>query len=271
MNEIVKYNNQMNNLKFKDFNSIEYNLLMSICSKMKEKNLEIIEFTFEQLKELSSYDNTQNTKKFVSDLKKTYKKLINLDFKIETEDKIIGFVLFSKYEIDLNKKTVKIGVNPEFKFILNDFTKLYTRFELQEFIDLKSKYSKECYRLLKQFKSTGIWKTTIDDFRYLLDIPENYKMSDINKRVLNPILEELSPIFKNLDIEKIKKTGAYSGRGNKVTHIIFTFEKTEDTPYNVRVNGIKTKLSPEEREIWRDIENREKQEEIDGQLTFVEK
>lgn len=270
MNEIVKYSNHMNKVRFRDFNPVELNLLMTICSKMKEKELEIIEFSFEKLKELSNYDNTQSTKKFVSDLEKTYKKLINLDFRIETEDKIIGFVLFSEYEIDLNKKTVKIGVNPKFKFILNDFTKLYTRFELQEFLDIKSKYAKECYRRLKQFKSTGIWKITIEDFKDVFSIPKSYKMRDIDKKILNPILEELSPIFKNLEVEKVKKTGAYSGRGNKVTHLIFTFEKTEDTPYNVRIDGRKTKLSPEEREIWRNLENKEKQEELDGQLTFVE-
>ena len=50
MNEIVKYNNQMNDVNFKDFTPIELDLLMTICSKMKEQGLTIIEFSFEQLK-----------------------------------------------------------------------------------------------------------------------------------------------------------------------------------------------------------------------------
>lgn len=269
MNEVVKYNNKMNEIKFKNFTPIELDLLMTICSKMKEKDLEIIEFSFEKLRKLSNYDPKQSNKKFIKDLEKTYKKLINLDFRIETEDKIIGFVLFSKYEIDLKKQTVTIGVNPEFKFILNNFSKIYTRFELQEFINLKSKYSKECYRRLKQFRSTGKWNISIEKFKELLDIPENYKMCEINRTVLTPIKAELSPLFKNLQIEKIKKKGAYAGRGNKVTHIVFTFEKEDETPYNVRINGNKTKLSNTERDIWKNIETEENQE-LDGQLEFTE-
>lgn len=269
MNEVIKYNNKMNEVKFKNFTPIELNLLMTICSKMKEKDLEIIEFSFDQLKKISNYDSTKSTKRFIADLEKTYKKLINLDFRIETEDKIIGFVLFSKYEIDFKKQTVTIGVNPEFKFILNNFSKLYTRFELQEFINLKSKYSKECYRRLKQFRNTGEWNISIEKFKELLDIPENYEMRDINKRVLKPIIEELTPLFKNLKIEKLRKKGAYAGRGNKITRIIFTFEKEDETPYNVRINGNKTKLSNTERDIWKNIETEENQE-LDGQLDFTE-
>lgn len=269
MNEVVKYNNKMNEIKFKNFTPIELNLLMTICSKMKEKDLEIIEFSFDQLKKISNYDSTKSTKRFITDLEKTYKKLINLDFRIETEDKIIGFVLFSKYEIDFRKQTVTIGVNPEFKFILNNFSKLYTRFELQEFINLKSKYSKECYRRLKQFRNTGEWNISIEKFKELLDIPENYEMRDINKRVLKPIIEELTPLLKNLKIEKLRKKGAYAGRGNKITRIIFTFEKDNEIPYNVRVNGNKTKLSNTERDIWKNIETEENQE-LDGQLDFTE-
>lgn len=270
MNEIVKYSNQMNNLKFKDFNATELNLLMTICSKMREKGAEVIEFSFEKLRTLSKYDPTQSTKKFVLDLEKTYKKLINLDFRIVTEDKIIGFVLFSEYEIDLNNKTVKIGVNPKFSFILNELTSNFTRFELQEFLNLKSKYTKECYRRLKQYRKSGIWSVEIEEFRRILGVPESYEMKDLTKRVLKPIQEELSPIFNNLQIEKIKKKGAYSGRGNKVTHIVFTFEREDEIPYNVKINGNKSKLSSSERDIWKDLEI-EENKELDGQLDFIKK
>ena len=269
MNEIIKYHNQMNDVKFSDFNAIELDLLMTICSKMREQGLKIIEFSFEQLKKISNYDSTKSTKRFIKDLEKTYKKLIKLDFRIITENKIIGFVLFSKYEIDLNNKSIKIGVNPEFYFVLNELTSNFTRFELKEFIDLKSKYSKECYRRLKQFRKTGMWTVEIEEFRRILDIPKCYRMTDINKNVLKFIEIDLSPLFKNLQIEKIKKKGAYAGRGNKVTHIVFTFEKEEETPYNVRINGNKTKLSNTERDIWKNIETEENQE-LDGQLDFTE-
>lgn len=260
MNEIVKYNNEMNDIKFSNFNVIELDLLMTICSKMREQGLEIIEFSFEQLKKFSNYDSSKSTKRFIKDLEKTYKKLINLDFRIVTENKIIGFVLFSEYEIDLNSKSIKIGVNPKFYFVLNELISNFTRFELKEFINLKSKYSKECYRRLKQFRKTGMWTVEMDEFRRILDIPEKYRMSEINRVILKTVETELFPLFKNLQIKKIKRTGAYAGRGNRITHIIFTFEKEDEIPYNVYVDGKKQKLSQSERIIYKKLIEDEKKE-----------
>lgn len=88
-----------------------------------------------------------------------------------------------------------------------------------------------------------MWTVKIEEFRRILDIPKKYRMSEINRIVLKTIETELSPLFKNLQIEKIKKKCAYAGRGNKVTHIVFTFEKEDEPPYNVRINENKTKLS----------------------------
>lgn len=269
MNEIVKYNNQMNEVNFKDFNVIELDLLMTICSKMREQGLKIIEFSFEQLKKISNYDPKQSNKKFIKDLEKTYDKLIKLNFKIGDDVNFTKFVLFNEYTVKGDNGTITIGVNPKFYFVLNELTSNFTRFELKEFIDLKSKYSKECYRKLKQFRKTGMWTVEIEEFRRILDIPEKYRMSEINRIVLKTIETELSPLFKNLQIEKIKKKGAYTGRGNKVTHIVFTFEKEDETPYNVRINGNKTKLSNTEREVWGNFETEENQE-LDGQLDFTE-
>lgn len=267
MNEIVKYNNQMNDVNFKDFTPIELDLLMTICSKMKEQGLTIIEFSFEQLKRISNYDPKQSNKKFIKDLEKTYDKLIQLNFKIGDDRNFTKFVLFNEYTVKGDEGTVTIGVNPKFYFVLNELTSNFTRFELKEFIDLKSKYSKECYRRLKQFRKTGLWTVEIEEFRRILDIPKNYRMSEINKNILKFIEIELKPLFKNLQIEKIKKKGAYSGRGNKVTHIVFTFEKEDEVPFNVRLNGIKTKLSAIERDILESNETEENQE-LDGQIDF---
>lgn len=45
-------------------------------------------------------------------------------------------------------------VNEDFLYILNDLTKNFTLFELQEFNNLVCIF-KNLYRLLKQFKTTG--------------------------------------------------------------------------------------------------------------------
>jgi len=62
-------------------------------------------------------------------------------------------------------------------------------------------------------------KIKVEDFRDRLDIPNSYRMSNINQFVLKPIINELSPIFKNLNINKIK-----AKKGRKIEFLEFTFD-----------------------------------------------
>ncbi|EHL17553.1 hypothetical protein HMPREF9628_02212 [Peptoanaerobacter stomatis] len=222
MNNLVVYKNDMNTVPLRDFSSKEMDLFFSICSQMRDKGLDEITFTFEQLKDLSNYKFTAYDR-FIKDIENVYNKLIKLNIRIETEEKIVRFVLFTKYEIDKTKTSISISVNKEFKYILNDITGNFTKFELAEFVSLKSSYSKTAYKLIKQFRTTGYMVLTIDDFRQQFCIPKSYRMTDINKQIFEKIHNELSAYFKNLEINKISK-----GRGRKITHIEFVFNAEID-------------------------------------------
>ena len=187
MNEIVKYHNNFNSVALKNFSGVEINLLMAICSKLKNKDINEIKLEFSDLRKMVNFGHKGELR---------YKKLLNLSIRIETDDRIINFVLFTKYEILKKEKVIVIKINEEFKFLLNNLINSFTRFELNEFISLKSNYSKEIYRRLKQFKNTGIWKVKIDTFRELLNIPPKYRMSEIDKKVLKIATEELSEFIR---------------------------------------------------------------------------
>ena len=219
MNNIVKYHNSFNSIGLRNFNSNELNILMAICSRMKEKEEEVITFHFDKLKKLINYsDNTPAT--FVKDLESTYDKLISIKLKVGDERRFIKFVLFTRYSVDIEEKIVEIAVNKEFAWVLNALNVSFTAFELKEFLSLKSSYAKEFYRRMKQFKSTGIWRVSIEEFRKMLDISEKYKIGEIDKWVLKPIQKELGDRF-NL---KIKKLYNKKSRGRpSVSGFIFTF------------------------------------------------
>ena len=51
-NEVVKFNNDMNTVALRKFNSTEINLLMSICSRVRDQDLKYVEFDFNYLKTL---------------------------------------------------------------------------------------------------------------------------------------------------------------------------------------------------------------------------
>ena len=188
---------------------------------MKEKEEEVITFHFDKLKKLINYsDNTPAT--FVKDLESTYDKLISIKLKVGDERRFIKFVLFTRYSVDIEKKIVEIAVNKEFAWVLNALNVSFTAFELKEFLSLKSSYAKEFYRRMKQFKSTGIWRVSIEEFRKMLDISEKYKIGEIDKWVLKPIQKELGNKFKL----KVKKIYSKKSRGRpSVSGFEFTFSK----------------------------------------------
>lgn len=221
MNEVVKYNNTMNKISFNSFKAIELDLFMYICSKMKEKEDKKITLSFHQIKRIINYN--QNDKRFISYLESIYTKLINLNFRIETDLKIITFILFTTYEIDKQEQTITIGVNSDFSWMLNNLTDSFTRFELEEFINLRSIYAKEFFRRMKQYNFTGLWRVSLEEFKIMLDIPKNYKMSEIDKRVLKPIKQELGEQYE-LEIKKIYSKKSKIGRPS-VSGFDFYFKK----------------------------------------------
>ena len=227
MNEIVKYHNHFNSVALKNFNGVEIDLLMAICSKLKNEDINEVELKFSDLRRMINFKH-RGELRFIQNLEQMYKKLLNLSIRIETEDRIINFILFTKYEIIKKQKTILIKINEDFKFLLNKFISNFTRFELNEFISLKSSYSKEIYRRLKQFKHTGMWKVQIDNFRELLNIPEKYRISEIDKKVFKISIEELNKYFDNFEIIKIKK-------GRKIEYIQFKF--TPEKKYKEKISG----------------------------------
>ena len=172
MNEVLKYNNNFNNISLRNFNANELDILMAICSRMKEKGEKEITFHFDKLKKLVNYsDNTSAT--FIKNLESTYDKLISIKLKVGDERRFIKFVLFTRYSVDVDEKTVEIAVNKEFAWVLNELNVTFTAFELKEFISLKSSYAKEFYRRMKQFKSTGKWNISLENFKRIMDVPVN--------------------------------------------------------------------------------------------------
>ena len=218
----VRYKNELNLVPMRNFDSVEMNLFFSICAKMKDKGLSKVQFTFEDLRELSAYKPT-SIKRFSDDLEAVYNKMLQLTYRTEEAGIREKFVLFTGYRIDENNQRVDISVNPELAYIVNELSSEFTKFELQEFTGIRSSYAKTMYRLLKQYRSTGFYKVKIEDFREILSIPNSYQMSDIDKQVLKPIKNELSEFFDPLKIKKIK-----ARKGNRIAMIEFRFKEKQE-------------------------------------------
>jgi len=221
-NEIVKHHSELNTIPLRSFTAVEMNLFFSIISRMRDKNNQVVRFTFPQLKELSNYKATAN-KNFLNDLRSTYTKLIRLNFGRTSKSglRFEAFVMFTDFDIngDAEEPYVDIKLHKKALPLLNELDS-WVRYSLQQFNELQSSYSKTMFRLLKQFRTTGYAYFTKEDLHELLDIPKSYNQGTIDQRVFSPIRKELTPLFRGLSIRK--KYG--KGRGKPVVGYQFSFK-----------------------------------------------
>lgn len=230
MANLVVYKNELNTVSLRSFNPKEMDLFFSICSEMRNKELETISFDFEKLKELSDYKYTAHDR-FINDIEGVYDKLMQLNIKIGTSTEFTKFVLFTEYTVSVNKEKVTIQVNKNFKDILNNILGGFTKFELEEFTSLRSSYSKTAYRLLKQFRQSGYYIVQIDEFKRLFDVPKSYAISHITTNILDKIKEELPIYFKNLKINKLRGKGK---RKRFIEYIEFKFDSETDIKKGIK-------------------------------------
>lgn len=262
---MVKYHNDFNKIQLPSFTEQEQNLLCGIISKIRENPInQSIKLTPQELIKFS----TQNfTNKALGDMLFILRnKFFKADFMILIEDKERDFIgkeiinLFESFKLWYDKKDtefkhlleIELKVNPRFEYIVNEVTKNFTGFKLEEFIALNGKYTKTLYRLLKQYRITGKAYFEWEEFKRIMDIPEDYEIHNIDKWILKPALKELTKErnlfdqirvpFKNLAYEKEKQKGT-RGRGGKVIGITFTFK-----PENIQMQ----KLEHESQKIMSD-------------------
>ncbi|RVZ21652.1 replication initiation protein [Helicobacter pylori] len=230
------YHNNANKVNLGKLSEREANLLFAIFQKLKDQGNTLIRFEPQDLKRMLgikiSYDNLTRTARSM------WNKIKTADF-WEVRDIIVNgrecvseknYMLFQVCEIVSDKETreflyMDIQLNTGYNYLLNNLGMggQYTSFKLLEFQRVRGKYAKTLYRLLKQYKSTGILSVEWSQFRELLDIPKDYEMRNIDQKVLNPSLKELRKIypFEHLSYKKERK----SHDKRKVTHIDFYFEQ----------------------------------------------
>ncbi len=230
-NTYTTYHNNTNKVNLGKLSERESNLLFAIFQKLKDQGNTLIRFEPQDLKRMLNIDISNERLSEV--VIKLWDSIKTADFwKIsETETSIIqeNYMLFSRCKIELNKpskdlKYLEIQLNDNYQYLLNNLGMgQYTSFNLLEFQRVRGKYAKTLYRLLKQYKSTGILSVEWTQFRELLDIPKDYEMRNIDQKVLTPSLKELRKIypFEHLSYKKERK----SHDKRKVTHIDFYFEQ----------------------------------------------
>ena len=230
--EIVQFKNDMNKLSFKNFTKNDMNLFMAVCAKVKQQNDNTVVLSFEFLRSISGYTATA-VETFIKDLKKMSKDVMAVNCEIITGNKIDIFNLFIQFTIDRDNNLLTVKVNPDFTWLLNEFTQGYTAFELQEFVKLQSKYAKTLYRILKQWRGTGQYVfNDIGDFRERMDVPEAYSNMRLMTKIIGPAVKEISKLDKSFIDFKCEPLYAKK-RGKPLAGYKFTWKPEKPEPKEI--------------------------------------
>ena len=222
-NEVVKYHNDLNTVSMRNWSAEEMNFFFTIISKVRDNGTKQLEFNTDELKDLAQFADNHR-QRWVDTMTNTADKISQLTYIERTTERISIMTLFQRFDIYPEEQRMTVQVSPNFDYIVNRISVGFTTYELAEFTQIRSTYAKSVYRLLKQWRTIGRKEFKIEDLKRLLDMPDYYGPSEIDKNVLKPVRKELPVYFDNLKIKKVKA----NTRGTPVTGYIFTWtpEKT---------------------------------------------
>ncbi|WP_187864147.1 replication initiation protein [Helicobacter pylori] len=234
----ITYNNNANKVNLGKLSERESNLLFAIFQRLKDQGNTLIRFEPQDLKRMIMVKSNLTNRQLLQVLKNLLDNISGANFWIirehvengEVYEDHTSYMLFKQFEIRIHKPTqtieyLDVQLNDSYQYLLNNLGMggQYTSFKLLEFQRVRGKYAKTLYRLLKQYKSTGILSVEWTQFRELLDIPKDYDMTNIDKFVLKIALKELRKIYPFEHLSYKKERRSHDKR--KVTHIDFYFEQ----------------------------------------------
>ncbi|MFP6170163.1 replication initiation protein, partial [Helicobacter pylori] len=209
-NTYITYHNNTNKVNLGKLSEREANLLFAIFQKLKDQGNTLIRFEPQDLKQMIMVKSNLTNRQLLQIFKNLLDNIGGANFWIirehvengEIYEDHTSYMLFKQFDIRIHKPTqtieyLEVQLNDNYQYLLNNLGMggQYTSFKLLEFQKIRGKYAKTLYRLLKQYKSTGILSVEWGQFRELLDIPKDYKMENIDQKVLTPSIKELQKIY----------------------------------------------------------------------------
>lgn len=200
---LIKYNNDFQSINITALTKWEFKIWMYLLLNVRDKRDQSIVISFEEIR--NNIGITLNNKDIYKWLENTSNKLISQNITIINSDNtnFKKFSFFNEFEADSKNGTLTVQVNKKFLYVVNELIRNYSVLIWEDIQVLKSKYSLQMYKLVREFKKQEILEFTIDKFKTIFNI-KNKVPRYINDKVLNPIKKELPSVIKNFKLEKIK-------------------------------------------------------------------
>jgi len=224
MKNTVTIHKEFNRSAIPFYKEIAINFFSIIMKKWNnEEEYSHLIFTKKEIKDILNLSNLDYLKDFLLGFTKD----MVSEFKIGEKNVTGSAFYFVTYD---NKDSVEVHLHEELRpylFTQRDINYCKTRkqnkllnyddslekkrkqlmiFSQTDLFNFKSKYTKRLYMLLIQFTQSGNFAMLMGNFKNVMEIPNSYKQSHIDARILKPAIDELKKVYINIiKIEKIKK------------------------------------------------------------------
>jgi len=206
--DLIKYHNDINNLRLGKFTDKETDIFFSILFKSMGTIGNVV-INFNELKDL--IEGNRSEERLINSVRRLNLKLKKLVGEVrDIEGNYTAFSLFGDITTRPKERDIIVRVDDRFRNLIDNLVGNFTIFDLKDLISLNSTYSKILFRLLKQWETKKERIFEIEEFREILSIPEKYRISEIDKFVLKPAMEDLVRFFPYLRLEKIKNKRSVS-------------------------------------------------------------
>lgn len=236
-NDLVKVHKDFTKLNIGILSEKELELFYYICLNVKDIRDETITMDFSSIKKSLGLVNFRDLKKYILGL---HQKLGNLHITNITSKKIETIFLFEKFINDLDNNTLTIRVTKDSLYFFN-IANSYLRFLFSDVRKLSGKYSKLLVPYLMEFSHKKEAEFEKERFFNILEIDEKYKndLSNFNRIILKPAIEELRTLFENLKVERLKNGRVIKG---------YKFTWTNDFNFQNKKDNIEEAEVVEEKE-----------------------
>lgn len=109
---------------------------------------------------------------------------------------------------------------------LSQLSREFTQYSVVELSRLSGKWAPRLYQLLMQWRSIGFVKISLDELRFMLDIPADQysRTNQLTQYVIHPAVKMIQDRIPELELQMRPVK-----RGRLITHFAFTFNSNLDT------------------------------------------
>lgn len=202
---IIYYDYILNKQNLSSLTAKEQDLFFLLLYSLEEEGA-IKNAEYKLVKEYI-FDPSYSNKRVEEAIKSLVSKLEKMVF-VKEDGEEVPFNIFTNLTINSNDRSFGIELNKDFDYLVRE---LYNKrglskvfFDLRVFFKIRGKYTKNLYRLLITFCSSGVREFKESLLIERLGIDEELPYSRKQKRVINE-LEKMKDLFVDFEYKEIRK------------------------------------------------------------------